>query len=150
MARVVTGFRSGPSRKPVTLFMCNASSKIINIIWLDYYGRETNYGVLKPTYQKRIFSYEGHPWICREVSTRRKFLMNNQELFIPTAVPCEDPEKEENLPITVVITSPLLSLQDLCIDAVVVCLSSEDHVSSLNIPVKLCEDIQHGWRKANP
>lgn len=115
MARVVSGFRSGPSRKACWLQIVNRTSRTVNIIWVDYYGRETNYGMVEPRNVKSIHSYEGHPWLCRDTSSKRRLLLNNNELFVPACAEPDPNEQVESFPIVdVIISIPREYLDSFC------------------------------------
>ncbi|GBM91718.1 hypothetical protein AVEN_7023-1 [Araneus ventricosus] len=134
MARVVTGFRSGPSRKACRLHITNRTARCINIIWLDYYGREINYGFVEPGTIKPIQSFEGHPWICRDSVTKRRLLLSNETYFVPTASALNG-RRINNLPVVeVFVNIPMFSLLDLGADAVSKLVSSEEDVEALELP----------------
>ncbi|KAG8198279.1 hypothetical protein JTE90_021533 [Oedothorax gibbosus] len=151
MARVVSGFRSGPSRKACWLQIVNRTSRQANIIWVDYYGRETNYGMVLPRSIKSIHSYEGHPWLCRDAISKKRLLLNNDETFVPSCPDEPDPNDEvQSLPIIVVnISLPLFTLQDISADIVSKCLSNEKDIWTLDLPIKLKDLIVNCYRNVN-
>ncbi|XP_055929933.1 von Hippel-Lindau-like protein [Argiope bruennichi] len=135
MARVQTpGFRSGPSRTPCLLEITNKTERCINIIWLDYFAREVNFGCVKPDAKKTIQSYVGHPWICRDSVTKRRLLLNKETYFAATKSALNG-EKKDNLPVLEVTASnPMFTLVDIGAEAVSRLLPSEERLTSMRLP----------------
>ncbi|GFU18564.1 VHL domain-containing protein [Nephila pilipes] len=149
MARVISGFRSGPSRKGCWLRVVNETSRSVNIIWIDYYGREINYALLQPKDMQSIHSYEGHPWICRDSSSNRRLLLNKNEIFIPQNPPLPGRVNVLIPVVELVISIPLFSLLDISADSVTRYVSSEKDIQSLELPTALKDYVTDCFSQAN-
>ncbi|GFR11013.1 VHL domain-containing protein [Trichonephila clavata] len=149
MARVISGFRSSPSRKGCWLRVVNETSRTVNIIWIDYHGREINYALLKPKDMQSIHSYEGHPWLCRDSVTNRRLLLNKNEIFIHQNPPSAGGVNVLIPVVELVISIPLFSLLDISADLVTKCMSSKKDIQSLELPTALKEYVTDCFNKAN-
>ncbi|GFY11875.1 VHL domain-containing protein [Trichonephila clavipes] len=123
MARVISTFRSGPSRKGCWLRVINETSRTVTIIWIDYHGREVNYALLKPKDTQTIHSYEGHPWLCRDSVTNRRLLLNKNEIFVYQRDPLAGGVNVLVPVVEVVLSIPMFSMLDISADLVTRCIS---------------------------
>ena len=50
----------------------NATSKNVELIWLDFLGREDPFQILSPDSTVSIRTYQKHPWIFRDSGTKER------------------------------------------------------------------------------
>ncbi|KAG7326176.1 hypothetical protein KOW79_009577 [Hemibagrus wyckioides] len=127
--------RSLDSRRQVHVLFCNRSPRTVQLLWINYQGQPQSYGQLKPQTGKRINTFEGHPWMFRDAETDDPMLVNNKEMYLPSAL--------ENGQVSVVnITLPVYSLRERCLQVVRKLVCMEDF-SRLEIAQTLQEDLAH-------
>ncbi|GFY59629.1 VHL domain-containing protein [Trichonephila inaurata madagascariensis] len=149
MARVISTFRSSPSRKGCWLRVINKTSRTVNIIWIDYHGREINYALLKPKDTQTIHTYEGHPWLCRDSVSNRRLLLNKNEIFVHQSAPLAGGVNVLVPVVEVVISIPMLSMLDISADLVTRCISFKKDIQSLELPTALKDHVTDCFNAAN-
>lgn len=60
------------SERPCTVKFVNATSKNVEVIWLDFLGREDNFQNLSPDSTVSIRTYRKHPWIFRDSASKER------------------------------------------------------------------------------
>ncbi|XP_026999188.2 von Hippel-Lindau disease tumor suppressor [Tachysurus fulvidraco] len=124
--------RSLISRVPIHVLFCNRSPRTVHLLWINFQGQPVSYGLLKPQTGRRMNTYVGHPWMFRDAQTDDPMLVNNKELYLPSA--------RDNNQVPVVITLPVYSLRERCLQVVRKLVCIEDF-SRLEIARTLQEDL---------
>ncbi|GIY25360.1 hypothetical protein CEXT_153551 [Caerostris extrusa] len=127
-------FRSSPSRRECRLGFINRTLRTVNIHWVNYSGEEINYGSLEPGHRKIVHSFEGHPWVCRDVFTKRKYFLNGNEVIIPRSKPEDLAKDNHSLSLIVNISFHVISMAEMCADLIAQHLSSLEDIQTLQIP----------------
>lgn len=113
-----SGLRSGDSDEPSLTAIINATSRTIDLIWLDYVGSEVSYGPLAKKKHFGAKTYVGHPWIFYVKGTRLRLnvCLPGQpptDVLWPQKVPPSGKAKYN----VAIVTYPVLSLRDACMQA---------------------------------
>ncbi|KAK3557629.1 hypothetical protein QTP70_031347 [Hemibagrus guttatus] len=125
--------RSLVSRLPAYVLFCNRSPRTVQLLWINFQGQPESYGQLKPQTGRRMDTFVGHPWMFRDAQTDDPMLVNNKEMYLPSAL--------ENGQVSVVnITLPVYSLRERCLQVVRKLVCMEDF-SRLEIARTLQEDL---------
>ncbi|KFM78588.1 Von Hippel-Lindau disease tumor suppressor, partial [Stegodyphus mimosarum] len=140
MARVMSSIRSGPSRRSCFLRFVNKTGRCVSVIWMDYFGQEQSYGSLNPQQRCNINTYEGHPWICQDSVSKKRLLVNNEDVFYPRHHPGILYREE------VAITIPVFELQELCAETINKNLSHKEDIRALNLPRKLQDMVLESYQ----
>ncbi|KAF7711916.1 von Hippel-Lindau disease tumor suppressor [Silurus meridionalis] len=125
--------RSLVSHLPAHVLFCNRSTRTVQLLWINFRGQPESYGVLQPRTGRRMNTFVGHPWMFRDAETDDQMLVNNKEMYLPTAL--------ENGQVSVVnITLPVFSLRERCLQVVRKLVRNEDF-PRLEIARSLQEDL---------
>jgi hypothetical protein len=74
---------SGESVSTEYVRFTNDTPYTIQMLWLDYCGRERPYDIIPPGESYIQHTFFTHPWIAREVNTATRLPINGQEAFFP-------------------------------------------------------------------
>uniref|UniRef100_UPI0035900707 von Hippel-Lindau disease tumor suppressor-like n=1 Tax=Myxine glutinosa TaxID=7769 RepID=UPI0035900707 len=130
--------RSGPSMVRSFVVFCNASSRRVRPVWLNYKGEPQSYPDILPHRARAMHTYVGHPWLFRDVVSGDKLLVNGKEVFFPPQGVVEQDGNVRYIPIH--ITLPVYSLKERCLQVVRVLVPSRDF-GRLNIAHTLQEEL---------
>nr|QCH39001.1 VHL [Glyptosternon maculatum] len=124
--------RSLISRHPAQVLFCNRSPRTVQLLWINFQGQPVSYGQLQPQTGRKMNTYIGHPWMFRDAQTDDPMLVNNKDMYLPSA--------PENVHSVVNITLPVFSLRERCLQVVRKLVCMEDF-SRLEIARTLQEDL---------
>ncbi|XP_073694149.1 von Hippel-Lindau-like protein [Garra rufa] len=122
---------------PTFISFINRSSRDAEAWWLNFEGKPTSYGKIKPMTSLKMNTYLTHPWIFRS-SDGAKLLANLNEVYFPTPAQYEEygyPRYQR-----VYVTAPVYSLQEYCIRLIRSMVRKED-IRKLEIPQGLRKDL---------
>jgi hypothetical protein len=123
---MVGGQRSLESRRRSFLRFYNMSPRAVDVIWLDFEGKEVPYTRLLRRQKWDVTTFVSHPWICRDSESRelmavvpRDEATSLKKVFTPGESDSYPyPEKTRALVRQhqkhLLITLPLTSLRDHC------------------------------------
>ncbi|BDA50618.1 probable von Hippel-Lindau disease tumor suppressor at N-terminal half [Coccomyxa sp. Obi] len=72
--------RSFKSRERINAIYVNNSSYEVQLVWLNYDGNEVAYDRISPYTICRLSTFKTHPWIFRDVKSRRRLNWNDQQV----------------------------------------------------------------------
>lgn len=74
---------SGESAQEVFVLFVNKSARYVDIFWINYKGKQENFGTIEPGGQRKINTFSTHPWIFRSKGTGEKLHIDNKDIFWP-------------------------------------------------------------------
>lgn len=81
------GLESIASKVKVHLCVCNAADTSVDVIWIDYDGKEQKYTTLQRVGSaEMIDTFETHPWIFREKNSREILMVRDFNLTGPVTI----------------------------------------------------------------
>ncbi|XP_036426770.1 von Hippel-Lindau disease tumor suppressor [Colossoma macropomum] len=111
--------RSLISRLQARVVFCNRTPRTVKLVWINFNGEPQSYGDLQPLTGRTVTTYVGHPWMFRDSESDDPLLVNNKEMYLPSAL--------ENGQVSLAnITLPVFSLRERCLQVVRKLVRSED------------------------
>lgn len=132
------------SSEKVYIRFKNCTDHAVGIIWINYFGEYTQYGLLKRDKYIDVTTYKTHPWFAVDMDTRDRMHVGDRFIFMPQTWQEVMKEKFPNhhVPkidrrLLVKITLPLYSLKYRTLLAVRDLLTFPEDVDELEIPKQL-------------
>ncbi|KAK7481853.1 hypothetical protein BaRGS_00026879 [Batillaria attramentaria] len=90
------GVKSEISRVRVRVTFFNASSRHVDIFWVDFNGKIVRYFHRAPPQSlKKILTYVTHPWVALDSDTGQKLCLSGEEVYVTKLPPRENVEEDE-------------------------------------------------------
>lgn len=123
----------------------NNTERVVDIYWVDYKGHCVHYKSLEPNNRISVNTYETHPWVFRDQTSRAKLVVNNNQVFMPrhfTKALRSDPSGDVR-PFRVCydITIPIYSLKERATQVVLSLAQSEANIGQLELPAILRKEL---------
>lgn len=135
--------KSQPSNDPAYVSFFNQSSKTVDVVWLDFDGNMVRYGVLQPGERQNVNTFSQHPWKSFDSATGIGMLLNGRPVYYPVSVR-EIHERLQMVQIPlrslrcqrspVYISSPFLTLRELCQQMIMQRVKTSADIDRLEIP----------------
>ncbi|XP_053210159.1 protein Vhl-like [Panonychus citri] len=107
------GLSSKEANKRVFLNIYNLTTHAVELIWIDYEGKEQTYSILVGPKNIEVDTFETHPWIFRESRTRKRLAVFQGTPGYPKKVLLPETAKP-SIRKPVFITHPIENLRDIC------------------------------------
>ncbi|XP_077979090.1 von Hippel-Lindau disease tumor suppressor-like isoform X2 [Glandiceps talaboti] len=125
--------KSKPSQDRALLRFINRSPRTIDVIWVNFRGGRVIYAEgLQSRQYYDVNSYECHPWIFRDHTSRDKLYAGMNEVHFPVPWAGEFPPRRH----VVFIDLPVYSLSERCIQVIRKFIKNAD-IDDLEIPKEL-------------
>lgn len=124
------------------LHFINDSSRMVDVVWLNFEGYRVKYKTLKPREFVDVNTFVGHPWLFFDSETGDRLVVQSNELF--------EPQSSENGPprrTIVRITIPVYSLQERC-GQILRTFITINKVDELDLPQHLKEELKNSIRNS--
>lgn len=130
--------RSIESSSRAFLRFFNRTSRPVDVWWRDYNGAKRHYVRLEPGANYNINSFVTHPWEFTDVSTRERYVINNNPIYRPPRN-IGGMMYRTNWNITVGVRT----LRHTVLLVLATHLNDTDAVNSLGLPRVLAEELKH-------
>ncbi|ODN02725.1 Von Hippel-Lindau disease tumor suppressor [Orchesella cincta] len=136
--------RSKTSTKHAYIRFINMTHRRVDVIWINYEGVRVKYKTLEAGEYFDVTSFVNHPWIFRDAETHTKLVVSSKEVFDvpePVYLKLQNGRVQATRAI-VAITTPLYSLHEWAIQAVLKNLREPADVNDLDIPNSLKQELR--------
>ena len=127
---------SKEANKRVFLHIFNLTTYSVEVIWIDYEGKEQVYATLVGPNNIDVDTFETHPWIFRESRTRKQLAVFEGTPGYPRKVLLPKTDKPTTRK-PVFITHPIENLRDICYLSLKRSSLKADRVQQFDIPREL-------------
>ncbi|XP_032242980.1 von Hippel-Lindau tumor suppressor homolog [Nematostella vectensis] len=122
----------------------NRTGRPIELVWLDYNGREVVKGELAISQAVSMNTYVTHPWKARDKQNGRDMLINFRSIYFPVEPEVKSVQYREGRALAVrsevIITKPVYSLEEYC-KQVIYELVSLENINRLPLPTPLLSEL---------